>query len=155
MRPHRLEKLASTIRWVVSDAIANKLNDPRISRFASVTRVEVAADLALAKVYVSVMGSPSEQRRTMQALQHAAGHVQRLLAQRLETRQCPQVRFVVDASLKVAAETMRLLRESGAASTADAESDESKAGGSAGAEADHDEPGDSEVDEEEAHGTPE
>ncbi|HEY3244768.1 MAG TPA: 30S ribosome-binding factor RbfA [Phycisphaerae bacterium] len=121
MRPHRLEKLASTIRFVVSDAIANKLSDPRISRFASVTRVDVVADLSLARVYVSVMGTPGEQRRTFRALQHAAGHVQRLLARQLQTRQCPEVRFVLDPSLKVAAQTMQMLKESGAGGAPEAE----------------------------------
>ncbi len=111
MRAHRLERIASTVRWVVSDAIANRLNDPRVSHFTSVTRVEVAGDLSVAKVHVSVMGTPAEERRTLHALRHAAGHVQRLLARRLETRQCPQLAFEIDPSLKGTAETLRLLNE--------------------------------------------
>ena len=57
MRSYRVDKMCSFIRSLVSEVIANKLNDPRISPFASVTRVEMSADLQVAKVYVSVMGS--------------------------------------------------------------------------------------------------
>jgi len=108
MKPYRIEKVASTIQ----DAIVNRLSDPRISRFTSVTRVKVSGDLQLAKVYVSVMGSPGEQRRTMAGLQHAVGHVQTLLAKRLHIRQCPRIQFVLDESIKKAAQTMRLIEQS-------------------------------------------
>jgi len=50
MPPRRQEKAARGIRDVVSDAIANHLNDPRITGFVSVTRVEVMADMRSADV---------------------------------------------------------------------------------------------------------
>ena len=51
MKPYRQEKVASEVRAVVGDAIANRLSDPRISPFVSVTRVSVSGDLAVADVY--------------------------------------------------------------------------------------------------------
>jgi len=107
----RLEKVASVIRDVVSDAVANRLSDPRISPLASVTRVEVAGDLQTACVYISVLGTPADERRTLAGLDHAVGHVQRLLAGRLRTRQCPRLRFVSDPSIKKGAETIRMIDE--------------------------------------------
>jgi ribosome-binding factor A len=111
MRPFRVDKLGSAIREIVSEAIATKLNDPRISPFTSVTRVEVSGDLQIAKVYVSVLGRDSQARKTMAGLSHAVGHVQRLVAGRLNVRRCPELRFVLDSSLKKAAETIRIIDE--------------------------------------------
>jgi ribosome-binding factor A len=107
MRSFRIDKMGSFIRSLVSEAIAHKINDPRVSPFASVTRVDVSGDLQLAKVYVSVMGSEAEQRRTMAGLEHARGHIQRLVGSQLRVRHVPELRFVQDDSIKGAAETVR------------------------------------------------
>lgn len=106
---HRPERISSVIREVVSDAIANRLADPRISRFTSVTRVTVAPDLEYAEVSVSVMGTDREARRTMEGLNSARGAVQSMLAKRLDIRRCPTVRFELDVGLKKGFEIIREL----------------------------------------------
>ena len=111
MKSHRPERVANVIRTVVSDAIANKLSDPRIQPMSSVTRVEVSGDLEYAKVWVSVMGDPAVQRRTITGLQSARGYVQGLLARKLPIRHCPRISFHLDESVKRAAETVRLIDE--------------------------------------------
>jgi ribosome-binding factor A len=108
---YRKERLAHFIRDVVSDAIGNRLSDPRISHFTSVTRVELSADLTAANVYVSVMGTEQESRRTMQGLESARGMIQTRLARQLKLRQCPILRFELDMGLKAAIETIRQLKE--------------------------------------------
>lgn len=77
---HRLERLGSVIRGVVSDAILSRVSDPRVSRLTSITRVNVSADLKFADVYFSVMGSEVEGRTTLRGLQSARGMIQSLLA---------------------------------------------------------------------------
>ena len=109
MKPYRLEKVASEVRAVVGDAITNRLSDPRISPFASVTRVSVSGDFSVADVYVSVMGEEGEQRKTLAGLKHARGHLQGLVAKRLRTRQCPAIRFHLDDSIKRGMETIRAI----------------------------------------------
>jgi ribosome-binding factor A len=122
MKPYRIEKVASEIRSIVGEAIANRLSDPRISRFASVTRVSVSADLSVADVHVSVMGDQAEQRRTMAGLEHARGYVQSLVAGRLRVRQCPEVKFHLDESIKRGTETLRVIAETmGRSSLTDAD----------------------------------
>jgi ribosome-binding factor A len=111
MKGHRPERVAAVVRSVVSDAIANKLSDPRIAPLASVTRVEVSSDLEYAKVWISVLGDESVQRRTLAGLCSAAGYVQRLVGEQLSIRHCPKVSFHLDVSLKKAAETIRLIEE--------------------------------------------
>jgi len=111
MKGHRPERVATIVRSVVSDAIATKLSDPRIAPLASVTRVEVSGDLEYAKVWISVLGEESAQRRTLAGLCSAAGYVQRLVGSELSIRHCPKLSFHLDTSLKKAAETIRLIDE--------------------------------------------
>jgi ribosome-binding factor A len=109
---HRIGRVAHIIRDVVSDTISQKLSDPRVSRFTSVTRVELSADLRLADVYVSVMGRAAEGEMTLRGLESARGLLQTRVAKRLDMRQCPILRLHLDLSLKKAAEVMHLLDES-------------------------------------------
>jgi ribosome-binding factor A len=111
MKPYRVERVSSEIRNVVGEAIVSRLSDPRISRFSSVTRVVVSPDLSFADVYISVMGTVGEQRRTIAGLEHARGRVQGLLARRLSVRQCPAIRFHLDESIKRGTETIRMIDE--------------------------------------------
>lgn len=111
MNRHRNERVASLVRDIVCDAIAHRLNDPRIEPLTTVTRVEVTRDLLIADVYLTVPGKESAEHRTIIAIQHAAGYVQRLVARELSLRMCPQVRFRIDEAAKGVQRTMRILAE--------------------------------------------
>lgn len=111
MRPYRKEKVASLIRQIVSEAIAYRLHDPRVAPLTTVTRVEMTGDLLIAKVYLSVQGSDAALRRTLQAVRHARGHLQRMVARELSVRQCPALRFELDKGARGAKRTMELLAE--------------------------------------------
>ena len=111
MPGYRREKIASLIRGIVGEAIIPKLHDPRVSPFTSVTRVEVARDLSVAKIGISVAGEKSDERRTMAAIHHATGHLQRMVAEALNTRVCPKLRFAIDDSVKGVREIMKILDE--------------------------------------------
>ena len=111
MRPHRKERIASVVREIVSDAIARRLNDPRVAPLTTVSRVTVTGDLSVATVYLTVVGDAAAETRTLAALQHAAGFVQRMVAHEVRIRQCPELRFEIDEAAKRVRETMRLLEE--------------------------------------------
>lgn len=104
---YRPDRLSRFVREIVSDAIANRIADPRVDRFTSVTRVELSSDLTIANVHVSVMGSESEARKTMQGLTSARGMIQTRLARQLAIRRCPMIRFHLDIGIKQGIETIR------------------------------------------------
>jgi ribosome-binding factor A len=110
MKAHRLARVAEAIREVASETILYELRDPRV-KMVTVTRAEVSGDLQHAKVYVSVMGSPGEQKLTMHGLEHAAGFIQSKLARRLQTRFTPVLQFVLDQGVKHSIEMTRLINE--------------------------------------------
>src|SRR5262245_8486723 len=110
MKAHRLARVAEVVREVASETILFELRDPRV-KSVTVTRAEVSGDLQHAKVYVSVMGTPAEQKLTMHGLRHAAGFVQSKLASRLQTRFTPVIAFVLDQGVKKSIEMTRLINE--------------------------------------------
>ena len=104
---HRRDRLSHVVREVVSDAIANRLSDPRVNRLTSVIRVELSADLRIADVLISVMGTESQARTTLRGLSSARGAIQTRLARQLNIRHCPIIRFRLDPGIKRAIETYR------------------------------------------------
>src|SRR5437870_678854 len=132
MKVHRQARVAEVIREVAAETILFELNDPRV-KMVTVTRAEVSADLQHAKVYVSLMGSASEQNLTLHGLKHAAGFVQSKLAKRMKTRFTPVITFVLDKGVKHSIEMTRLINEAlgkpaGAEPSESTGSDENKDG---------------------------
>src|SRR5262249_46966808 len=108
MPSHRSLRMAEAIREVVSSAILFEVADPRV-RAVTVVRVEVSGDLRNASVFVSIMGTPSEQELAMRGLRHAAGFLQARVAARLQTRFTPILTFKKDDSVKKSIEISRLI----------------------------------------------
>jgi ribosome-binding factor A len=104
---HRVGRVSHAIRDIVSDAISNRLSDPRIHHFTSVTRVEVSENLRIADIYVSVMGTDAQAATTMKGLQAALGMMQSMVARQLSMRQCPELRIHLDRGIKIAVQTIR------------------------------------------------
>jgi ribosome-binding factor A len=91
----RMRRVDEAVREVLSDAIAQKLKDPRVG-FVTVTAVETAPDLRRARVFVSVLGEPAVRSRSMQGLQSAHGVLQRAVAHELRLKHTPTLEFVYD-----------------------------------------------------------
>jgi ribosome-binding factor A len=108
----RPERIASVVQQVIGEAISIRLADPRISRLASVTRVQVSKDLGYADVYISVMGEDVDARTTLRGLEAAHGKVQGMVAAALPIRQVPILRFRLDESIKKGFETIQLIEKS-------------------------------------------
>src|SRR5262249_34256143 len=106
----RQDQLGEVITQELSDLIRTRMKDPRIG-FASITDVELSADLRHAKVFVSVLGSPEEQRATLQGLEHAAGFLRHELAQRLNIRYTPEIVFKLDESIERGTRILQLIHE--------------------------------------------
>lgn len=111
MKPYRKQRLASLVRDIVADAVHHRIHDPRVAPLTTVMRVEMSGDLQIAKVYVTVPGGEAAERRTLAAIKHAGGYIQRRVAHELSIRQCPELRFEIDERAKRLQETMQLLEE--------------------------------------------
>ena len=101
MGEFRMLKLGEQIREEISKLIMlQKVKDPRVSTFLSINRVEVAKDLAYAKVYVSSFLNESQVKKGVEGLNSAAGFIQSSIAKKLTIRQFPRLTFIADMSIK-------------------------------------------------------
>lgn len=110
MNSRRTAKVAQAIRECVSSTILFGLKDPRV-RGVTVLDVEVSGDIRNAKVYVSVMGDETAQSLCLHGLNSARGFLQSKVADRIQTRYTPILKFVLDYGVKTSIETSRVLRE--------------------------------------------
>lgn len=101
MGEFRLAKLGEQIRGEIALLICTqKIKDPRVSTFLTINRVEVAADLAYAKVYVSSFLPEGQILKGVAGLNSAAGFIQSSIAKKLTIRKFPKLSFIADSSVK-------------------------------------------------------
>jgi len=102
--------LAESLKEEISQLIRVELKDPRIG-FVTLTSVEVAGDLAHAKVYISVLGTEDEGKESLDVLNRAAGFVRSEIGKRIRLRHVPAIVFVYDPSIEHGAHILKLLRD--------------------------------------------
>lgn len=110
MNSRRQAKASEAIRETVSTVVLFDLRDPRIKN-VTVLSADVSPDLRAAKIYVSVMGDAKDQSLAMHGLDSARGFIQSKIADRLQTKNTPIIRFVLDPSVKKSIEVSRALQE--------------------------------------------
>jgi ribosome-binding factor A len=110
MSADRMRRVDEAMREVLSDAITSEIKDPRVG-FVTVTAVDTSPDLRQARVFVSVLGTPSERRRSLQGLRSAHGFLQRRVADELRLKHTPTLDFAYDDTAENAARINELLRE--------------------------------------------
>ena len=88
------------MRRVLAELIQHSIKDPRLG-FVTVNDVDVSRDLAVAKIYISVLNAEeSERQRNLDVLTHAAAFLRRELSKQLRMRAIPELRFVYDDSIE-------------------------------------------------------
>ena len=99
----------------LSELIRSGIKDPRIHPMTSVVAVEVTPDLKYCKAYVSVLGDEEAGKATIEGLKSAEGFVRRELARRVNLRNTPQIRFILDQSIEYGVHMSHLIDEVGKA----------------------------------------
>lgn len=137
MNSRRMAKASEAIRETVSTVILFELRDPRVKN-VTVLSADVSPDLRAAKIYVSVMGDAKAQSLAMHGLDSARGFIQSKIADRLQTKNTPIIRFVLDPSVKKSIEVSRALQEAQQADAALTPDEQSSEDGSEEAESEDD-----------------
>ena len=91
-------RINAEVQKELANLIRGEIKDPRIAPMTCVTDVEVAPDLKTCKVYVSVVGDDEARRQTMEGLERAEGFLRHQLAETLNLRNTPTLRFIPDTS---------------------------------------------------------
>ncbi len=106
----RAERIADQIKDQVSQLLAFEVKDPAIG-LLTVTHVKMTSDMGLASVYYTLVGDEVERRRTARALERATPFVRRRLAEDMNMRRTPEVRFHYDENVERTERVETLLRQ--------------------------------------------
>src|SRR5260221_6569805 len=94
----RPERVADQIGSELATLLAREVHDPGIG-FVTLTRVQVSADLQLARVLYTALGDDKARASSGRALERAAPFLRRQLGSRLRLKRTPELRFVYDHSI--------------------------------------------------------
>jgi ribosome-binding factor A len=88
----RLQRIADRIRQELSEMLIREISDPRLQQIY-VTDVRVDRELAFADIYVSALEGLERSDEVLDGFERAAGFLRRQLAQLIELRSFPRLRF--------------------------------------------------------------
>ena len=109
MANYRQDRVNEDIARSMSE-ILRGIKDPRISgEFISITKVDFTANLRSCKLYYSVLGSEETAANVAEGLKRAMGYIRSQLAQRLNLRITPELRFIYDHSIVVGADITKMI----------------------------------------------
>ena len=105
----RKDRLADEIRDLVAQLLTGgRMNDPRLQSVA-ITGVKLTADLQLASVYFRFWGEITE-REVKAGLKSASVVFRTVVAQRIDMKKAPQLRFFYDKSVEYGSHIEDLFR---------------------------------------------
>ena len=107
---NRMIRINDEIQKEISSIIRGDLKDPRIGVITSVLKVDTTNDLKYCKVYISVLGDDDKKEEVMGVLKNAAGFIRSLIAQRINLRVTPELKFILDDSLEYSFKIDSLIR---------------------------------------------
>ena len=103
-------RINGEVQKVLAEVI-RELKDPRINPMTTVMEVEVAPDLKSAKAFISVFGDAQSQADTLAGLNSAVGFIRNQLAKKINLRNTPEIRFIMDQSVEYGINMSKLIDE--------------------------------------------
>ena len=109
----RKDRVSDAIQRELSQLIRNEIRDPRL-KMTNITSVEVSRDLSNAKVFVTFVGSISEEqgRDVTEVLNGAAGCLRTKIATGMQLRIVPKIKFIYDNTGKKGHDLAALIEKS-------------------------------------------
>jgi ribosome-binding factor A len=106
----RTERVEEMLREEISVLLQRELKDPRVG-FVTITGAEVTTDLRHAKVFISVLGTPEETERSLEALNRGRGFLRTEIGKRAHLRTVPELRFLEDETTQTGSRIFKLLED--------------------------------------------
>ena len=110
MNTARGARIADQIQRELAELVRLELRDPRVG-MVTLTGVELSRDQSHAKVFFTILGSPSDIADALEGLQRAAGFLRSELSHRLTTRKVPELHFEYDESVERGMRLSKLIDE--------------------------------------------
>lgn len=105
----RLRRIADRIKQIISEMlVTGRISDPRLSSIF-ITDVTVDRELSFANIYVSSLEGHDQAEQVLEGLEHASGFLRSNLADQIELRTFPKLRFFWDETPERAEKIERML----------------------------------------------
>lgn len=105
-------KINMEVQREMSEIIRTEIKDPRVhGGMVSVVSAQVTPDLKYCKAYISVLGDEQAARDALAGLKSAEGYVRRELAHRVNLRNTPEIKFILDQSIEYGVNMSHLIDE--------------------------------------------
>ena len=111
------------VHRVLAEIIRSEIKDPRINPMTTVVSVEVAPDLKTCKAWISVLGNEESQKDTLAGLRSAEGYIKNQLARKINLRNTPEIRFIIDQSIEYGVNMSKLIDDINGNMSTDIEDD--------------------------------
>jgi ribosome-binding factor A len=95
----------------LSEIIRLEIKDPRIHPMTTVVDVSVTPDLKYCKAFISILGDEEAGKATIEGLKSAEGYIRRELARRVNLRNTPEIKFILDQSIEYGVNMSKLIDE--------------------------------------------
>jgi ribosome-binding factor A len=105
----RIERINSLLREVIAQVIRRDVQHREVHPLTTVSYVEVTDDLAHAKVFLSIIGTETDKKKTVAALRSAAGFISCCAASQVTLRHFPRLSFYIDESVEKQARINEIL----------------------------------------------
>ena len=102
-------RINGEVQRALADIIRGGIKDPRISPLTSVVAAEVAPDLKTCKAWISVLGDEKAVEDTLAGLNSATGYIKGQLAKKINLRNTPDIRFIMDQSIAYGVSMSKLI----------------------------------------------
>jgi ribosome-binding factor A len=110
MSSHRHLRVRELLKREIGEAVRREIPVEQAG-LITVNDVELAGDLRVATAFVSILGSPEQQRTGIAQLRKNQKRIQGLVAKAVILKYTPQVRFVVDDSIARGNKVLEIIAE--------------------------------------------
>lgn len=110
MKPYsRSDRVGGLIQQVLAQLLQKEISDPRLAK-TTITAVKMSRDLRIARIYYATEKGVEKQKAAQEGFERARGYLKRELAQRLELRYMPDLKFFYDDAIDRGARIEKLIK---------------------------------------------
>ena len=95
----RSDRVSGLIQKVLSELLQKDIKDPRL-KMTTITSVEVSRDLKLARIYFTSPNGDHKKEAAIKGFNSARGFIKRTLANELDLKYMPDLKFFYDESIE-------------------------------------------------------
>jgi ribosome-binding factor A len=105
----RSDRVSGLIQKALSEILQKNIKDPRL-KMTTITGVEVSRDLKLARIFFTTPDGDRKKEAAIKGFNSAQGFIKRTLADKLDLKYMPDIKFFYDESIEYGSHIDRLIK---------------------------------------------